>query len=160
MIYEMQAIACVHPSRKKSPHWPRGWIQTIAIMRRSEAEKPKRRNNLEQQGMNAKFDSLCKRSSNLITQLCVNIMQFSDPNAVLCVHSIKFLGHFLSCDACNAIVLLFLLCCFVRLNDLETLKWTTLPTPMHKGPRISFWEQNSAFYLQCIKLKPSMVYQG
>lgn len=35
--------------------------------------------DLKQQGMNAKPNSLCKRSSNLIIQLCVNRMQFCDP---------------------------------------------------------------------------------
>lgn len=119
---------------------------------------------LKQQGMNAKSNSLCKRSPNLIIRLCANIMQFCWPGRRPCVHSIKsFLGRFLPRHACNAIVLRFFIslpasftvvngnffCAFFLLwNGFgfanETHKWTTSFQPQQKSRRISSLE-SSAF---------------
>lgn len=72
------------------------------------ANNASKRNNLKQQGMNAKFNSLCKRSSNLIIQLCVNIMQFSDPNEADPSHATDF---FSVANSFHVMQLFYFLCC-------------------------------------------------
>lgn len=107
MIYESDLRAeFTLPYRILSKHFA---LNKAELTRIELETRPKVEQYLKQQGRNAKFNSLCKRSSNLIIQLCVNIMQFSDPRtqSFACIQ-LSFLGQSLPCDACNAIVLLFL----------------------------------------------------
>lgn len=133
------------------------------------ANNASKRNNLKQQGMNAKFNSLCKRSSNLIIQLCVNIMQFSDPNEADPLHATDFfsvansfhvmqLFYFLCCVANGDILLCLIMVLFRLGGDAQMSIGIALHRP---PPRTSYTRVQNIFVFAFDKQKsPRMVHRA